>query len=155
MGKVVVINSNTAANDSVLWQFICCATDVVLSLKELTNLFKVLSDATRVRLINILRTQSLCVGDLQVVLGLSQPTVSQQLAILRAAELVRAERQGHRICYSLSRAPFLNYPLGRFLSEIGPFFPELAADAQKLIDFKGDSVSCSPANEERAGSGRA
>ncbi len=128
---------------------------MVLSLKELTNLFKVLSDASRLRLINLLRTQSLCVGDLQVVLDLPQPTVSQQLAILRAAKLVRAERQGTRICYSLSRAPFLSYPMGRFLSEIVPFFPELAADAQKLIDFKGDSVSCSPPDEERPRSGQA
>ena len=128
---------------------------MVLSLKELTNLFKVLSDATRLRLINVLRTQSLCVLDLQAVLGLPQPTVSQQLAVLRAAKLVRAERQGHRICYSLARAPFLNYPLGRFLSEVAPFFPELAADEQKLIDFNDDSVSCSPADEERARSGQA
>ncbi len=126
-----------------------------MSLKELTDLFKVLSDATRLRLINLLRTQSLCVGDLQVVLGLSQPTVSQQLAVLRGAELVRAERQGHKICYSLSRSPFLNYPLGRFLSEVAPFFPELAADVQKLVDFKGDSVSCSPCDEGRARSGQA
>jgi hypothetical protein len=74
---------------------------------------------------------------------------------LRAAKLVRAKRQGHRICYSLSRAPFLNYPLGRFLSEVAPFFPELAADAQKLADYKGDSVSCTPHDEERARSGQA
>ena len=90
-----------------------------------------------------------------MVLDLRQPTVSQQLAVLRAAKLVRAERQGHKICYSLSRAPFLSYPMGRFLSEIVPFFPELAADEQKLIDFKGDSVSGSPRNEERARSGQA
>lgn len=126
---------------------------MVLALKELANLFKVLSDATRLRLVNLLRTQSLRVGDLQVVLGIPQPTISQQLAILRAAKVVRAERRGTRICYSLSRAPFLSYPLGRFLSEIAPFSPELAADAQKLIDFKGDSVSCSPYDEERTGSG--
>jgi len=128
---------------------------VVLPLKELTNLFKILSDATRLRLINLLRTQSLCVGDLQVVLRLPQPTVSQQLAVLRAAKLVRAERQGHKICYSLSRAPFLSYPMGRFLSEIVPFFPELATDEQKLIDFTGDSVSRSLSGEEQARSGQA
>ncbi len=128
---------------------------MVLPLKELTNLFKILSDATRLRLINVLRTQSLCVQDLQVVLRLPQPIVSQQLAVLRAAKLVRAERQGHKICYSLARAPFLSYPMGRFLSEIVPFFPELATDEQKLTDFKGDSVSYSPNDEEQARSGQA
>jgi DNA-binding transcriptional ArsR family regulator len=79
-----------------------------------------------------------------------QPTVSRQLAILRAAELVRAERQGTRIRYSLCRSPFLNYPLDRFLSEIVPFFPELAADIAKLVDFKGDCVDCGAQDHEAA-----
>jgi len=81
------------------------------------------------------------VGELQEVLGLPQPTISHQLAVLRAAKLVRTEKQGAKVRYSLLRAPFLNYPLGKFLSEIRPFFPELSADTQKLTDFKGDSDS--------------
>jgi len=113
---------------------------VSFPLKQLAQLFKAMSDPTRLRLVNLLHAQSLCVGDLQKVLGLSQSLVSHQLAILRAANLVRAQRQGLRVCYSLSRAPFLNYPLGKFLSEIGPFFPELEADARKLAELKGDSA---------------
>jgi ArsR family transcriptional regulator len=109
-------------------------------LQQLTHLFKALSDVTRLRVVNLLHAQSLCVGDLQEVLGLSQPLVSRHLAVLRAANLVCARRQGARVCYSLSRAPFLNYPLGSFLSEIVPFFPELQADAQKLAELKGDST---------------
>ena len=109
---------------------------MVLSLEELTNLFKVLSDVTRLRLVNLLRTQSLRVGDLQVALGIPQPAISQHLAILRAAELVLAERRGKQIYYSLSRAQFLSYPMGRFLGEIAPFIPELAADTQKFVESK-------------------
>ena len=111
---------------------------VLFSLKQLTYLFKALSDPTRLRMVNLLDAQSLCVGDLQEVLGLSQPRVSRHLAILRAAKLVRARRQGARVCYSLSRAPFLNYPLRKFLSEIVPFFAELQADTQKLQELKGN-----------------
>jgi len=110
---------------------------VSFPLKQLAHLFKAMSDPTRLRLVNLLRAQSLCVGDLQKVLGLPQALVSRQLANLRAANLVRAQRQGLRVCYSLSRAPFLNYTLGKLLSEIGPFFPELEADAQKLTELKG------------------
>jgi DNA-binding transcriptional ArsR family regulator len=80
------------------------------------------------------------VGDLQEVLGLSQPLVSRHLAILRGANLVRTQRQGPRVYYSLSRAPFLSYPLRKFLSEIVPFFPELQADVQKLAKLKGDGI---------------
>ena len=124
-----------------------------LSLEELTNVFKALSDATRLRVVNLLRTQSLCVGDLQAALGLSQPVISKHLAVLRGADLVRADRQGHKICYSLARAPFLNYPLSKFLAEVSPFSRVLATDAQKLSDFKGDGASCPPCDEERARSG--
>jgi ArsR family transcriptional regulator len=113
---------------------------VPFALNQLTCLFKALGDATRLRLVNLLHAQSLCVGDLQEVLGLSQPLVSRQLAILRAANLVRTQRQGTRVRYSLSRAPFLNYPLRKFLSEMAPFFPELQADVQKLAELKGDSM---------------
>jgi ArsR family transcriptional regulator len=103
-------------------------------------LFKALGDPTRLRLFNLLQARSLCVGDLQEVLGLSQPLVSRHLAILRAANLVRTQRQGARVCYSLSRAPFLNYPLSKFLSEVVPFLPELQADVQKLAELEGDSM---------------
>jgi ArsR family transcriptional regulator len=113
---------------------------VLFPLKQLTYLFKALGDATRLRLVNLLHVQSLCVRDLQEVLGLSQPLVSRHLAILRAANLVRTQRQGARVCYSLSRAPFLNYPLRKFLREIVPFFPELQADVQKLAELKGDGM---------------
>ena len=113
---------------------------VLFPLKQLSYLFKALGDATRLRLFNLLDARSLCVRDLQDVLGLPQPLVSRHLAILRAANLVRTQRQGARVCYSLSRAPFLNYPLRKFLSEIVPFFPELQADVQKLAELKGDST---------------
>jgi hypothetical protein len=59
---------------------------------------------------------------------------------LRAANLVWTQRQGARVCYSLSRAPFLNYPLRKFLSEIVPFFPELQADVQNLQELKGNGM---------------
>jgi len=117
---------------------------VLFPLKQLTSLFKALSEATRLRIVHLLHAQSLCVRDLQEVLGLSQPLVSHHIAILREANLVRTQRQGARVCYSLSRAPFLNYPLRKFLSEIVPFFPELQADVQKLAELKGDSM---PKNE--------
>ena len=113
---------------------------VLYPLKQLSCLFKALSDPTRLRIVNLLDAQSLYVRDLQEVLGLSQPLVSRHLAILRAANLVWTQRQGARVRYSLSRAPFLNYPLRKFLSEIVPFFPELQADVQDLEELKGNGM---------------
>jgi ArsR family transcriptional regulator, lead/cadmium/zinc/bismuth-responsive transcriptional repressor len=115
--------------------------NVLFPLKQLTRLFKVLGDPARLRVVNLLHAQSLCVGDLQRILGLSQPDVSHQLAILRRARLVLTRQKGTRVTYSLARAPFLNYPLSNFLNEVLPFFPELQADTRKLIELKGDNSS--------------
>ena len=127
---------------------------MLFALKRLTYLFKALGDATRLRIVNLLCVRSLYVGDVQEVLGLSQPVVSGQLAVLRAANLARTRRRGARVCYSLSRAPFLNYPLREFLREIVPFVPELQADLKRLAELKGDGVLKSEESSSLSDSGR-
>jgi len=110
---------------------------VEYKLKQLTSLFKALSDPTRLRIVHLLDRRSLCVCDLQQALGCSQPFISRHLSILRATKLVRTERRDGRVRYSLSRAPLLNYPIGKFLSEVVPFLPGLQADVQRLGDLDG------------------
>ena len=44
----------------------------------------------------------MCVGELEEALGIRQPTLSQQLAVLRNEGVVNTERDGKRICYSLA-----------------------------------------------------
>jgi len=60
-------------------------------------------EPTRLRLLNLLLRGSICVCDLQAVLGLPQPTVSRHLAALRHAGLVQDSRVGPRVFYSLAR----------------------------------------------------
>ena len=75
--------------------------------KELSRLFKALSDETRLRLLKILADQpeedALCVGALALRLGVTQSAVSQHLAILRAVGLVVDERRGYFVHYRLNR----------------------------------------------------
>jgi ArsR family transcriptional regulator len=72
------------------------------SLEKLGELFKVFSDPTRLRILAALSEAELCVCDLQAVLGASQSAVSHQLALLRAARLVRARRDGKTVYYTLA-----------------------------------------------------
>ncbi len=67
----------------------------------LGNLFKTLADPTRVRMICALANTELCVNDLTAVLGMEQSAVSHQLQTLRRARLVKTERRGRLIYYSL------------------------------------------------------
>lgn len=70
---------------------------------RLDEILSAAGDPTRVRILNLLRLGSICVCDLQAVLGLPQPTVSRHLAALRHAGLVNDSRVGPRVFYSLLR----------------------------------------------------
>ena len=71
---------------------------------RLDEILKAAADHTRLRLLNLLRLGSICVCDLQAVLGIPQPAVSRHLAALRHAGLVDYVRKGPRIVYSLAPA---------------------------------------------------
>jgi DNA-binding transcriptional ArsR family regulator len=75
-------------------------------LEKLARVFKAFSDETRLRLVKTLAElrpdDALCVNALAATLGVSQPAVSQHLAVLRAADLVIGERRGYHVHYRLS-----------------------------------------------------
>lgn len=67
----------------------------------LAELFKLLGDGTRVRMLLALARRELCVCDLTSIIGMSQSAVSHQLRYLRAAKLVRYRKEGKNVFYSL------------------------------------------------------
>jgi ArsR family transcriptional regulator len=73
-----------------------------LGVRSLTRLFRALGDETRLRIVALLSHGELCVCHLEKALGLSQPNVSRQLGILRAAGVVEARRDGSWMYYALA-----------------------------------------------------
>lgn len=71
-------------------------------LENLSELFKVLGDVTRVRILWALSMQELCVCDLTAVMGMTQSAISHQLRLLKSAKLVRSRREGRSVYYSLA-----------------------------------------------------
>jgi ArsR family transcriptional regulator len=71
--------------------------------EELAELFKALSDPTRLRLVKLLNEHqgALCVNALACRLGVTQSAVSQHLRVLRQARLVQGVRDGYHVHYSL------------------------------------------------------
>jgi DNA-binding transcriptional ArsR family regulator len=63
--------------------------------------FKALAHPIRIRILEILRAGELSVQELQMRLGLDQSTVSQQLAILRAKNIVTAQKEGTTVRYEV------------------------------------------------------
>lgn len=68
---------------------------------RVAELFSALGDPTRVRIISLLTHAELCVGDLCLVLGMSQPAVSHQLRVLRNLHMVTACKDGRHVFYTL------------------------------------------------------
>jgi DNA-binding transcriptional ArsR family regulator len=91
-------------------------------IEELAEIFKALSDPTRLRLVKLLGNQSvtmcqgtcdgqkfLCVNALANKVGVTQSAVSQHLRVLRQAGLVRGERRGSFMHYSLDKDGLKKY----------------------------------------------
>ena len=72
------------------------------SLKQLSDIFEMLSDPNRLRLLHCLSHDEICVCDLSAVLGMSVSAVSHQLRLLRALRLVKSRRDGRIVYYSLA-----------------------------------------------------
>ncbi len=70
-------------------------------LQGVAELFKVMGDPTRARIVHALTNEELCVCDLAAVLGMSVSAVSHHLRILRNLRLVKFRREGRMVYYSL------------------------------------------------------
>jgi ArsR family transcriptional regulator, lead/cadmium/zinc/bismuth-responsive transcriptional repressor len=69
------------------------------SVVELADLFRLLGDSTRLRIVVSCLEQPTAVGDIANKLGLSSSLVSHHLRLLRAARIVKAERDGKQVFY--------------------------------------------------------
>ena len=71
---------------------------------QLADLFHLLGDPTRLRIVLACLAQPTAVGDIAGLLALSSSLVSHHLRLLRAARIVKAERQGKQVFYSAADA---------------------------------------------------
>lgn len=68
----------------------------------MTDIFKVLSDQTRLEILFALEHRSLCVSEFVEILGFEQSLISHQLKVLRDSNLVSTTRKGNKIYYTLA-----------------------------------------------------
>ncbi|TLD87314.1 metalloregulator ArsR/SmtB family transcription factor [Helicobacter sp. MIT 05-5294] len=70
-------------------------------LYDLAELFKIFGDSSRIRILSLLQVDKLCVNEISQLLNLTPSAVSHQLRILRQARLVRYQKIGKEVFYSL------------------------------------------------------
>lgn len=75
---------------------------LVANLRQYVRIFKSLSVGTRIRMLEMLKGRNLCVNALAARLGISPAAVSQHLRVLRDADLVKAEKRGYYVHYTVN-----------------------------------------------------
>jgi ArsR family transcriptional regulator, arsenate/arsenite/antimonite-responsive transcriptional repressor len=103
-------------------------------MQDLLNIFKALSDETRLRILKLLERYELCVCDIVAALDMSQPKVSFHLNVLKEAGFIKDRKDGRWIHYRLDETDIFR----RFLLlSVMEKLPEDAfrEDKQRLDEF--------------------
>ena len=70
-------------------------------ISDLSDLFKVFGDSTRIKIICALFQAEMCVCDIAALLGMNQSAISHQLRVLKQTRLVKNRKEGKVVYYSL------------------------------------------------------
>lgn len=103
-------------------------------MNKLVNIYKIMSDETRLRIIMLLAQEDLCVCELSGILNVSQPKVSKNLAKLRDMNLVIDERKEKFVFYKLkTENAVLSCTVKNILDNLDEY-PQLIQDKSRLAD---------------------
>lgn len=72
------------------------------TLYDLSELFRIFGDSTRIRILYVLFEAEMCVCDIAQLLGMTQSAISHQLRALKNARLVKSRREGKTVFYALA-----------------------------------------------------
>lgn len=111
-------------------------------MKKIAEFYKALGDETRLKIVEMLSEQEMCVCEIIDRLNMSQPAISHHLKILRQAGLVTDSREGKWIYYSLNSSVFQEV----FPKEDEEFIKSYAAPIKRMLEnLQASAVRTDPA----------
>jgi ArsR family transcriptional regulator, arsenate/arsenite/antimonite-responsive transcriptional repressor len=117
-------------------------------LKELTDLFKALSDETRLRILKLLEGGELCVCDIMAALDKIQPKISFHLGVLKKANLLKGTKQGKWMHYKIDDSDlFRRMVLISALERIPD--GKLDGDKKRLEEFLKNKTNGQPSDSSQ------
>jgi ArsR family transcriptional regulator len=113
-------------------------------MRELVKVFKALADKNRLRILKMLQYKKMCVCELSAAIGITRPSVSRHLSLMKDAGLVQDERNGQWIDYSLCKDTINEYAsvIQSHLNEWINDDPKVRDDIKKIKKLKRE-VLCS------------
>jgi ArsR family transcriptional regulator len=115
-------------------------------MKELSTIFKALSDETRLRIVKLLERGELCVCDIVAALDIVQPKASFHLGVLKEASLIKDRKQGKWIHYSLNESDLFKRMLMVSVCERtdGSLITEDGKRLERFLKSKKSGPGCEP-----------
>lgn len=101
-------------------------------MNNLINVFKILSDETRLRILMLLFEEELCVCEIYGILEESQPKVSKALSKLRDLGIVIDERKEKFVYYSLNKKNELMLEILNSIKKNIDLYPQLNVDGKNM-----------------------
>lgn len=127
---------------------ICAYEYREVEMERLTEIFKLLSDETRLRVVMLLAREEVCVCEMSGVLGIPQPKVSKALSKLRDLGLVNDERKEKYVYYSIKPESKVLLGIAKdILDNIGDY-PQFELDGKNLRFKERYSNSCCVVSDE-------
>ena len=106
-------------------------------LERVANVLKLLGDKTRLTIVGILKRRECCVCEFLEVFDTSQPSISQHLRKLKDAGLIKEDRRGQWIYYSLNSQS----ELYRLIEDIMEHVPD-QTEKIKQIEKSNPTLRC-------------
>ncbi|MFD2657031.1 MULTISPECIES: ArsR/SmtB family transcription factor [Gracilibacillus] len=113
------------------------ATKTEFQIEKAAPIFKVLGDKTRLTMMKLIENQTCCVCEFVEIFQMSQPSISQHLRKLRDVGLIKEERKGQWVFYSLNHE-------SEWFGLMKSILEQLPSQEDKLIELEknGTRITC-------------
>lgn len=110
---------------------------------ELVEILKVLGDENRIRILNLLKDEELCVCEIESILELNQSNVSRHLTRLSSARLIKSYKKAQFVYYKINNETISNYGfIGEILKKEMNKIEQCKQDSRMLVLFKESNIDC-------------
>ncbi|NLJ97874.1 MAG: winged helix-turn-helix transcriptional regulator [Tissierellia bacterium] len=115
---------------------------------DLIKVMKVLADETRMRILNILKDEELCVCEIEIILDISQSNASRHLNRLMNAKVLDNYKDGNYVYYKINEKGVEEYPFIREIIEKHTMKDEIyKKDYGRLKEFRKRGLTCNSIEE--------
>lgn len=118
---------------------------------DLIEIFKALGDENRIRILNLLIRQELCVCEIETVLDMTQSNVSRHLNKLKSTGVITSEKESQWVYYRVDNK-FIeeNNLLYEFIKNKMDENTQLLKDVERLKKYKNSNFTCEQLREDKS-----